>query len=82
MTSYRKEKNWIKPLATGRWLAFGLASLVASVASGQQVVPLQHRWEIEPGFGDVWNINREPRAKYLNINDLKSDIANVRFEAA
>ncbi|MCE2801828.1 MAG: HEAT repeat domain-containing protein, partial [Planctomycetaceae bacterium] len=82
MTSYRKEKNWIKPLATGRWLAFGLASLVASVASGQQVVPLQHRWEIEPGFGDVWNIQREPRAKYLNINDLKSDIANVRFEAA
>ncbi|MCE2809151.1 MAG: hypothetical protein LW850_01990, partial [Planctomycetaceae bacterium] len=29
-----------------------------------------------------WNINREPRAKYLDINDIKSDLANVRFEAA
>lgn len=65
-----------------RDLAFAVASLAAWPALGQQVIPLQHRWEVEPGFGDVWNINREPRAKFLDINDISSDLANVRFEAA
>ena len=82
MTSNRNQKFWKKPTAILQWLAFAVASQVAWTASGQQIIPLQHRWEVEPGFGDVWNINREPRAKYLDINDIKSDLANVRFEAA
>jgi HEAT repeat protein len=82
MTSNRNQIFWIKPSAITRWLSFALGSLVAWTASAQQVVPLQHRWEVEPGFGDVWVINREPRAKYLDINDINSDIANVRYEAA
>lgn len=63
-------------------MAFAVASLAAWTALGQQVIPLQHRWEVEPGFGDVWSINREPRAKFLDIKDISSDLANVRFEAA
>jgi HEAT repeat protein len=63
-------------------MAFAVASLATWTALGQQVIPLQHRWEVEPGFGDVWSINREPRAKFLDIKDISSDLANVRFEAA
>lgn len=82
MTSNRNQYFWMKPTVMLRDLAFAVASLAAWPALGQQVIPLQHRWEVEPGFGDVWNINREPRAKFLDINDISSDLANVRFEAA
>ena len=63
-------------------LASLLAFLAVDSAWAQRVVPLEHRWEVDPGFGDVWNTIREPRAKFLNVNDLKSDQAIVRFEAA
>jgi HEAT repeat protein len=59
-----------------------LVFLAVDFAQAQRVVPLEHRWEVDPGFGDVWNTVREPRAKFLNIDDLKSDQAIVRFEAA
>ena len=59
-----------------------LVFLAVDFARAQRVVPLEHRWEVDPGFGDVWNTVREPRAKFLNIDDLKSDQAIVRFEAA
>ncbi|MFM8263067.1 MAG: HEAT repeat domain-containing protein [Pirellula sp.] len=82
MTSNRNQYFWMKPTVTLRCMAFAVASLAAWTALGQQVIPLQHRWEVEPGFGDVWSINREPRAKFLDIKDISSDLANVRFEAA
>ena len=59
-----------------------LVFLAPGFARAQRVVPLEHRWEVDPGFGDIWNTLHEPRAKFLNVNDLKSDQASVRFEAA
>lgn len=55
---------------------------LTSFLCAQPVVPLQHRWEADPGFGDVWNINRDLRAKFLNVEDLRSEHASIRFEAA
>ncbi|MFM8188976.1 MAG: HEAT repeat domain-containing protein [Pirellula sp.] len=55
---------------------------LTSFLCAQSVVPLQHRWEADPGFGNVWNINRDLRAKFLNVEDLRSEHASIRFEAA
>lgn len=55
---------------------------LTSFLCAQSVVPLQHRWEADPGFGDVWNVNRDLRAKFLNVEDLRSEHASIRFEAA
>ena len=67
-------------------LASGIVSFLFSASAdqsyAQSVVPLQHRWEADPGFGDVWNVNRQQRAKYLNVEDLGSEDASVRYEAA
>ena len=55
---------------------------LTSFLCAQSVVPLQHRWEADPGFGDVWNLIRDQRAKFLNVEDLRSEHASIRFEAA
>jgi len=55
---------------------------LTSFLCAQSVVPLQHRWEADPGFGNVWNVNRDLRAKFLNVEDLRSEHASIRFEAA
>ena len=69
-------------LEISKLLMLGLLGILTANAWAQQVVPLAHRWEADPGFGDVWTIVREPRAKYLDLEDLRSDQAIVRFEAA
>ena len=69
-------------LAFSKLLMLGLLGVITANAWAQRVVPLEHRWEADPGFGDVWTIVREPRAKYLELEDLRSDQAIVRFEAA
>ncbi|MFM8570094.1 MAG: hypothetical protein ACKOAU_00715, partial [Pirellula sp.] len=71
-----------RPRILSKLITAGILLLALTELAAQDVVPLRHRWEVEPGFGDVWNISREPRAKFLDLNDLKSDQAILRFEAA
>ena len=49
---------------------------------GQETKPLQHAWEVDPDFGDVWGSKLEVRAKYIELEDLRSDQAQLRLEAA
>ncbi len=54
-----------------------------SVSFGQQQTQfLQHRWEVDPPFGDIWATQRSTRAIQFEVERLKSEYAMDRLEAA
>ncbi len=60
-------------------------SLIAaqSVAFGQQQTQfLQHLWEVDPPFGDIWATQRSARAIRFEVERLKSQYAEDRLETA
>ena len=60
-------------------------SLIAaqSVAFGQQQTQfLQHLWEVDPPFGDIWATQQSARAIRFEVERLKSQYAEDRLETA
>ncbi len=54
-----------------------------SVSFGQQQTQfLQHLWEVDPPFGDIWATEASTRSAQFEIERLKSQFAMDRLEAA
>jgi hypothetical protein len=72
------------------WRCFSLANvtlilmmaLLQATATAQTTTPLQHSWENDPDFGDIWARTTPNRSPFINLEGLLSDQAQVRLETA
>lgn len=65
---------------------FALGACIAFFASGsvrgQTTRPLQHLWEVHPNLGEIWTPNTQVYSTFIDLNDLLSDLPQVRLDAA
>jgi hypothetical protein len=61
---------------------FMLLLLAALPARAQTTNPLQHAWEVDPDFGDIWSLKPLERAIMIDVGDLQSDVVDQRMQAA
>ncbi|MCU0710299.1 MAG: HEAT repeat domain-containing protein, partial [Pirellula sp.] len=62
------------------WLLF--CALFSKMTFAQTTAPLQHLWEIDPDFGDIWARTDPGRSPYIDLQGLSSDQTQVRMEIA
>jgi HEAT repeat protein len=61
------------------WLLFGVE---ATTLWGQSTAPLQHLWEVQPDFGNIWFVGNTARSTFIDVEGLGSDQARVRLDTA
>jgi HEAT repeat protein len=49
---------------------------------GQSVQPLQHLWEVQPNFGDIWFQEKTPRIPHIDVEGLASEHVSVLLDTA
>jgi HEAT repeat protein len=59
-----------------------MIALLPATAISQITAPLQHRWEVEPDFGDIWALTAPNRSPFIDVEGLLSDQDQVRLETA
>jgi hypothetical protein len=47
--------------------------------AAKQTVPLQHSWEIDPDFGDIWRTMLPVRSQFIDLRLLESDQVQERL---
>jgi len=63
-------------------LFFILFSATSSFVFGQQTLVLQHQWEVDPPFGNIWDPTRSARSILFDIELLKSRFTKDRLQVA
>ncbi len=58
-----------------------LAGLVGE-SHAQDTEPLQHYWEVQPNFGDIWQLPRSNRAPAIDVDKLAADQVQDRIQTA
>lgn len=87
--SFVLKSMWIglrKPLTSMIALGITVAVIVVAVApkgwtqeSEKETWPLQHYWEIDPDFGDIWKTMLPERAQFVDLRLLESNQAQERL---
>jgi hypothetical protein len=49
---------------------------------GQQTIPLQHRWEVDPPLGPIWEPQQTAQTIRFDVEQLRSRFATERLETA
>ncbi len=49
---------------------------------GQRTKPLEHFWEVEPDFGDIWDVDPTDRVIHFDVNSLNSAEVQERIHVA
>ena len=52
---------------------------VQKKSAAKQVVPLQHAWEFDPDFGDIWSTMLPVRSQFIDLRLLESDQVQERL---
>ncbi len=65
-----------------RCLVFHLLIGASSIAFGQETKWLQHRWEIDPPLGDIWEEKELHQSILFDVEKLKSHFAEERLSIA
>lgn len=75
---------WNQPMR--QFLLVALWALLALFPSGpvrgQNTLPLQHLWEVQPNLGDIWAASGQGNSAAIEFNDLLSDLPRVRLDTA
>jgi len=48
-------------------------------SAAKQIVPLQHAWETDPDFGDIWSTMLPVRSQFIDLRLLESDQVQERL---
>jgi hypothetical protein len=59
-----------------------LAICPSGPVRGQNTLPLQHLWEVQPNFGDIWVAPGPLNSAAIDFNDLLSESPRVRLDTA
>jgi hypothetical protein len=65
-----------------RCLVFHLLIGTSSIAFGQEAKWLQHRWEVDPPLGDIWEVKYVHQNILFDVEQLKSPFAEERLSLA
>ncbi len=63
-------------------LAACIALLGCGIVNAQRTQPLQHRWEVDPDFGSIWDPIRRDMATSFDVEELNSPQIQQRLNIA